>query len=217
MSQDLEVEVDAQGHDEDVKLENLTIQALRKYAALYRITLEKTATREQIIAIIKNKRSAVDMAVLVDETSTGPKAGWARINIYRDPIPGATNNPVYVGCNGYNVTIPRGVEVDVPIKVVGVLTDAVEKRLVENYQEPHTSNKRWTWEPVLSYPFSVIATNPGPDPRPGFEKGKAATMRPREKFRELFGKWPSNDELLQAQKEGFIKMNVLEMTAQPQT
>lgn len=199
---------DAEGSTE---LETLSIQALRKYAALYRINLPKDANKERIVEIIKAKRNVQDMALIVEEGSTGPAAGWSRIHVHRDPTPGATNNPVFVGANGYNVTIPRGVDVDVPIKVVGVLADAVEHRLVENYQAPLGAPERWEYKKMLSYPFSVVATNPGPDPRPGFERGKASTMGPRIKFRELFGRWPNHTELLEAQKEGLLKVDVKTM------
>lgn len=206
MSQELEV---INQEEDDVKLEDLSIAALRKYAALYRLTVAKTSTKEDIINIIKQKRNSQDMALIVDEETagSGPKPGWSRIQLHRDPTPGAENHPLYVGCNGYNIAIPRGVDVDVPNKVVGVLNDATEQRLVENYSAPSGSAERWSYQKQLSYPFSLIAMNPGPDPRPGYEKGKAAAHRPREKFRELFGRWPTHGELLEAQKEGLIKVS----------
>lgn len=211
MSQDTEIEGAEYSQNEEVKIEDMSIQALRKFAALYRITLPKTATKDDILEIINNKRNAQDLAKVVsdEDRNRGPLPGWARINVHADPTPGAANNPVYVNANGYVVTVPRGVDVDVPIKVVGVLNDAVEQRLVENFQEPMTSPNRWEYKKMLSYPFNVIAQTPGPDPRPGFEKGKKATMGPRLKFRELFGRWPQNNaELLDAQKEGFIKLQL---------
>lgn len=211
MSQENEVELVEHGAEDAMNLDQLSIQSLRKYAALYRITLPKDATKAGIIEIIKAKRNSQDMAVVVEDTSGRPKPGWTRMHLHRDPMPGAQNNPVFVGANGYNVTIPRGVDVDVPDKVISVLNDAVEYRLVENLNEPINSPNRWEYKPVLSYPFSVLDRNPGPDPRPGFEKGKAATMGPRIKFKELFGRWPSHAELLEAQKEGLLKINMKEM------
>lgn len=192
----------------DVDFDDMTIQQARKYASIYRISLPKDASKEDIIKMIKAKRQARDMALIVDDNSTGPKPGWARITIHRDPMPGATNNPVYIGANGYNVTVPRGVECDVPIKVVGVLNDSVEERLVQNPNAGPNGADAWEYKKVMCYPFQVIAMNPGPDPRPGFERGKEAAMRPRMKFRELFGRWPSHAELLEAKKEGFLKLDM---------
>lgn len=207
MSQDIQTEVNED--TDELVLEDLSIGSLRKYAALYRMTVPKTATKVELIALIKEKRNSQDMAILVEDTNdTGPKPGWSRIQMHRDPTPGAENHPIFVGCNGYNVAVPRGVDVDVPNKVVAVLNDAVELRLVENFQVPTGHPDRHTYQKMLSYPYSVLAMNPGPDPRPGFEKSKAAAHRPREKFRQLFGKWPSHAELLEAQKEGLIKLEL---------
>lgn len=192
----------------DIDFDDMTIQQARKYASIYRIALPKDATKEDIIKMIKAKRQARDMALIVEDGNTGPKPGWARILIHRDPMPGASNNPVYIGANGYNVTVPRGVECDVPIKVVGVLNDSVEERLVQNPNAAPGGTDSWEYKKVMCYPFQVVAMNPGPDPRPGFERGKEAAMRPRMKFRELFGRWPSHAELLEAKKEGFLKLDM---------
>lgn len=199
--------------EEVTALEDLSIQALRKYAALYKITLNRDSTKEQIVEIIKAKRNSQDMAVIVEEGSSRPARGWTRIHVHRDPVPGAANNPVFVGANGYNVTIPRGIDVDVPDKVVSVLQDAVELRLVENFQALPGSPERWEYKKILSYPFSVLDRNPGPDPKPGYEAGKKAFMAPREAFRKLFGRWPSNktNELIEAQKDGLLKIDVKSM------
>ena len=192
------------------KLEDLSIQALRKFAALYRITLPRDATKDQIVEIIKEKQNSQDLARVVGPESNGmPGPGWARINIHTDPSPGASNQPVYVNCNGYVVTVPRGVDVEVPIKIIATLNDAAEKRLVENFQEPIESAKRWEYRTVLSYPFSVVAVTPGADPKPGAEAAKKAAHAPREKFRQLFGRWPRGNEVLEAQKEGFIKLSLV--------
>jgi hypothetical protein len=113
---------------------------------------------------------------------------------------------VYVSVNGYRITIPRGVQVDVPSKIVEVLNNAKDWQLVENPDEPMNSPKRYTRQPVLSYPFQLIDRTPGPDPRPGYERSKQAHYGPREKFAQLFGRWPKRHELLEARKEGFIKL-----------
>jgi hypothetical protein len=189
----------------EVELDQMSIQQLRKFASFYRITLERTATKEEIVEAIKAKRKDKDFAVPADK-NTRPKAGWARIEIHRDPTPGASNRPVYLGLNGYRICVPRGVPVDVPIKMIALLQDARNYQLVENVDEPLNSPKRYTRQHVLSYPFNVLDQVPGPDPRPGYELSKKAHYGPRVKFRDLFGRWPTKAELLEAKKEGFIKL-----------
>ena len=64
---------------------------------------------------------------------------------------------------------------------------------------------------VHSYPFQLISMTPGPDPRPGVEKTKSSAYGPRVAFRDRFGRWPKRAELLEAIKEGLIKINAGEM------
>lgn len=185
--------------------ELMPLEVLRKYCGLYRIPIANTADKAEIIEAIKSKSKTREMAT-VAETDNRPAPGWARIELHRDPTPGSSNRPLYVSINGYRVTIPRGVQVDVPEKIVGVLNDAKEWKLVENQDEPLNSPRRYQRQPMLSYPFQLIDRTPGPDPRPGYEKSKASHYGPRAEFHERFGRWPTRAELLEAQKEGFIKL-----------
>lgn len=187
-----------------VELENLPIAQLRKFCGLYNIPFDKESTKEDLINLIRRKQAKSDLAV-VSEVGSAPAPGWARIMIHRQH--GTSNRPIYVNVNGYRITIPKNVEVDVPIKVVGVLNDAKEYRLVENEDEAINSPRRWTNQPVLSYPFQVLMTTPGPDPRPGYERSKASAYGPRKQFHDIFGRWPKRHELIEAIKEGFVKMN----------
>lgn len=195
---------ETQETSQDVDLESLPIARLRKFCGLYNIPFDKDATKEDLVNLIRRKRAKSDLAV-VSEVGSAPAPGWARIMIHRQH--GTSNRPVYVNVNGYRITIPKNVEVDVPIKVVGVLNDAKEYRLVENEDEAINSPKRWTNQPVLSYPFQVVMVTPGPDPRPGYERSKASAYGPRKQFHTLFGRWPKRHELIEAIKEGFVKMS----------
>lgn len=208
MSQELIA--DAQEDSGEVDFDSMTIQQARKFASLFRIPIARDSTKEEIIQILKAKRSAQEMANVVVDTGTGPKPGWTRINLARDSGNGSTQ-PLYVNCNGYAVTIPRGVEVDVPHKVVNVLNDAIEQRLVENQDVPYNDPNRYSWQKVLSYPFQVLAMNPGPDPKPGYEAQKRVQMKPRKKFKDIFGYWPTHAQLIEAQKEGLLRLSAIEM------
>lgn len=178
---------------------------LRKYADLMRVPVTNAMTEDELRSAIRAKqkdRQTVEIA----ETGTRPKPGWARIEILRDGTPGASNRPVYVNANGYRVTVPRGVEVDVPIKVVRVLNDARSVKVTEDPNEPYNSPRRWRRELLPTYPFQVKDIVEGPDPRPGLEATKIAKQGPREEFRQKFGRYPRKGELLQAQKEGFVSI-----------
>ena len=193
----------------DINFETMTLVQARKYASLYRIPVDKDMEKEDIIASIKNKMKSKDIAVVAD-TGEHPAPGWARIELHRNAMPGNQNRPVYVSINGYRITIPRGIPVDVPIKITKVLNDAKDFQLVENIDEPMNSPKRYTRQAVLSYPYQLLDITPGPDPRPGYERSKLAHYGPREKFMKLFGRWPKRYELLEARKEGFIKLDANE-------
>lgn len=196
---------DSTNEDGSLNFESMSLEKLRKYCSFYRIPIANSAERDDIIHAIKAKMKGKDLA-MVAETSDRPLPGWARIEVHRDPTPGHANRPIYVAINGYRITIPRGTPVDVPIKIKDVLNDAKEWKLVENHDEPLNSLRRYQRQAVLSYPYQLHDLNPGPDPRPGYEKSKAAHYGPRFEFFEQFGRWPKKQELLDAQKEGFIKL-----------
>lgn len=196
----------------DLELESYDIAKLRKFASMNRVVIARDMSKEEIIQAIKDKNKDRDI-VLLAETGSMPLPGFARIILHRDPTPGAGNRPVYVHVNGYKCTIPRGVEVDVPMKVVSVLNDAKEMRKEEDPSQPYNSPSRWRNTAVHSYPFQTISMTPGPDPRPGLEKGKQAKYGPRVAFRDTFGRWPKRAELLEAIKDGLIKLNSGQDTA----
>jgi hypothetical protein len=189
----------------DQELESYDIAKLRKYAALNRISITREMDKAAIIEAIKNKNRGKDF-ILLAEAGKAPKPGFARIILQRDPTPGAANRPVYVQVNGYKCTVPRGVEVDVPHKVVNVLNDAKERKVEEDPSEPVNSMRRFKYVEIHSYPFSVLMATPGPDPSPSPAiQAKQAGYGPRLEYRDKYGRWPRRSELLEAIKNGFIK------------
>jgi hypothetical protein len=201
--------------DLDEELKDLDIGQLRKYATLNRVALTRDMNKQDIIDAIKTK--AKDRDVLkIAEVGSAPKPGFARIILHRDPTPGASNRPIYVNANGYKCTVPRDIEVDVPIKVVHVLNDAKEQRKEldpdASMDERGGRRERTVW--VHSYPFQLLAMTPGEDPRPSSSlKAKQAAYGPRVAFRDRFGRWPKRAELLEAIKDGLIKLNAGEQVA----
>lgn len=185
------------------KLEDMDIGQLRKFAAILHLNFPRDAKKADLIKLINDKKRGGDVAI-ISNVGDRPSPGWARIELHRSNVPGASNRPVFVGVNGYNITIPLGVEVDVPIKVVEALAVAKTTKLTTDDQGRHS------YEHALSYPYSVKDINPGPDPRPMNELGRKTSYGPRVAFRDLFGRWPRKDELREAQKQGFIKLTPLE-------
>lgn len=191
------------GHDGNKGLEELTIAQLRQYAKLYRITLEKDATKPEIVEAIKLRLKNKQILKVVDE-SKAPAPGRWRIVVQKDSSIGikAGSRPVPVFVNGYRCDIPRGVPVDVPEKVVRLLETCRHPQVIEDPDRSGYSKI----ELLPSYPFQVLAFTPGPDPQPGFEKVKEAGYRPRARFYQMFDYWPSKSALREAIKSGLIKL-----------
>lgn len=192
--------------DEDA-LESLTIAQLRKFANHAGIPFARDTTKDELIAKIKDAQNRRNLAAPVNE-NVGPKPGYTRILIHKDPSTGvkAGSRPVTVRVNGYVVTIPRGIPQDVPHKVVEVLQHSTKPQVVEDPSLPASDPQKFRMESVHSYPFQILASTPGPDPVSSWDKMREATYRPRERYRELFGRWPTRAALREAIKEGFIKL-----------
>jgi hypothetical protein len=182
-------------------LKDMTIAQARSYAKLYNVAIARDMTLEDIKAAIKAKQSKHKMVVHAD-TARGPAPGKWRIQIHKTMEHGskAGSRPVPVMVNGYRCTIPRGVVVDVPEKVVRVLENST------HYVPVETDGGASTFEAVLSYPFQVLASTPGDDPSPGYEQGRMRKYKQRLAYRDEFGYWPKNQaQLREAIDNGLIK------------
>lgn len=183
-------------------LETKAIGDLRKMASNnFGIKLTREHTKQDIIDLIV---AAVSKANYAEASDGELKPGWATIKIL--PVAGKVTFPVFLNCNGYHVFVPIGVEVDVPIKVIEVLNNAQEMKKTKNEFDEYID----TFE--LSYPFQVLATNPGPDPRPGREAATDKKWKPFRKFFDKYGYWPSQ-KVLQAATTASINFNAFEAEA----
>lgn len=188
-----------------VDLDSMQIGPLRKYAALYKVPLEKTMTRDEILAAIKHKMRKTELAVIA-EKGTRPRPGFARVELHKDPSHLAANLPVYFQRQGGTFTIPRGVEVDIPLNLVEVIRNTKSRRPVQKTHE-HTGQTYFAHEDVPTYSFSLVDANyDAVSPVTDFEKAKRARQGPRKAFNTLFGRWPKGNELMEAVKEGFITL-----------
>lgn len=195
---------------EGADFESMTIAKLRSFANLYRIPFARDSTKKDIISAIQHKLRGQTIAKpVVGDSRPGP--GFARIKMMRDNAPRARNIPIYVQVNGRTCTIPRGVEVDVPEKIVECLRHSTHPQIMEDTTKAFNDPKRVRIEAMPSYPFEVLDRTPGPDPWPGYEVHKKSTYGPREKFWKLFGRWPKRGEVTEAIKGGFITLSPLEV------
>jgi hypothetical protein len=186
----------------------MPIGKLREYASHLRVALAKTDTKEEIIEKLESKLSGKVIPELANSASK-LKPGYARIRLHEDPMPGASNLPVYVNANGYVATIPRGVEVIVPMRVVRVLNDATVNR--RRQQTSADANGREAFKEttvsVPSYPFQILELAPGPEVLTTLEMAKAKTIGPRKRYADMFGRWPKPAELTRAIEQKLISLN----------
>lgn len=186
---------------------SMEIGKLRQYASHLRLAIPKTATKQDIIDSINAKlrdRSTPEIA----DAGTRPRPGYARIKLLVDPMPGASNLPVYINANGYVCTVPRDVVVDVPMRVVRTLNDAVvlRKKQSVNMQQDGREKFETTESMVPSYPFQVLDMVPGPEVLSSFEERKLRTIKPRRRYRDMFGRWPKPRDLQRAIEQGLISL-----------
>lgn len=183
----------------------MSIAKLREYAAHLRLAVPKTSTKEDIIEQLINKLQGKVMPELAT-SATGVKPGYAKIVINEDSQFGAENIPVYINANGYVCTIPRGVPVIVPHRVVRTLNDAIAARRRQSKAEPGQPFKESTVN-VLSYPFQILEMVPGPEVLTKLEQSKLRSYGPRERYAKMFGHWPKPRELRRAVEKGLISIS----------
>lgn len=192
---------------ESPNFEDMPIGTLRQYASHLRVAVPKTATKADIIDAINGKLRNKTVAELALDGST-VKPGYAKILVLENPMPGSSNMPVYINANGYVCTIPRGVEVIVPNRVVRTLNDAVVKKKKQSIAAGADGRESFKESEVMtpSYPFQVLEIVPGPEVLTTLEIAKQKTIGPRRRYRDLFGRWPRPRDLLRAIEQGLIKL-----------
>jgi hypothetical protein len=165
----------------------LDINALRNKASKnFGIKLTREHTKTDIVDLIV---LSVSKATFAEEAEGELKPGFSRIKVL--PIAGRVTFPIYLNCNGYFCFIPLDIPVDVPAKVVEVLSNALEMRKSQNEFGEYYDTLE------LSYPFQVLANNPGPDPRPGREVHTENKWKPYRRFYAKYGYWPNAEMMKQ--------------------
>lgn len=176
------------------QLEVYPMGELRKKAVEnFGLRLTREDTKDIIIDRIIAVASKNNYAKVVQNDGM-PEPGWTRIRAF--PVAGRPQTPFFVAVNGYHVYIPFNVDVDVPHKIVEALQNAVEKKVETDFE---TGAKSWT--STNSYPINVIASTPGPDPRPGFEVQRERKLAAKRAFEEREGYWPKDSEIKELRTE----------------
>lgn len=187
--------------------ENMEIGKLRQYASFMKISLAKTASKQDIIDAISAKQRGKAAAVLADGTE-GVPPGHAKIRILEDPTPGHKNFPIYFQVNGYECTIPRGKDVVVPMRIVRALQDATVDRVKQTEHVDERGRGYFVTEKIKvpSYPYQVLEMNPGLEPLTAFEKSKEKTQGPKTRYKRKFGYYPRPGQLHRAIEAGLISL-----------
>lgn len=177
----------------------LTIGQLRKAANVLGIKADKTWRTDDFIEAIQEHQRQGDVATAVFDASVGPKPGYARVIIHRDPTPNHANGPVHLALNGRILSVPRGGEFDIPTPYVNVLKDAVATVTRESGNATRDNpSGLFVDEQKTSYPFQVVAVTPGAFKNP--VDGRAAKYARRKSFFDKYGAWPTDAELKEYEK-----------------
>ena len=181
---------------------DMTIGQLKEVAKHMRVAVSKDASAEDIIEAL-NKKQRNRVVAEVAQKETGLKPGYARIRI--DETQNSNRQmPVYVFDNGLDMTIPRGVEVDVPQRIVDHLRNSKVKR--RRQVDGEDGRPKTTFLEVLQYPFQVIDVNPGPQIKTKREQAADRLIGPRRKYRDMFGRWPRPRDMTRAIESGLLTL-----------
>jgi len=176
------------------QLEILPIGELRQKASKhFGMRLSRDDTKEDIINRIVGAASKQNFAREVASADVLPEPGWTRIRVH--PVPQRSTFPFFAAINGVSIFIPFSVDVDVPTKFIAMLRNAQEMGISTD----DFGNK--TEQLQDSYPFSLIHTTPGPDPRPGGEKQRERKIAAKKLFEEEHGYWPKDSEVKELRQE----------------
>lgn len=124
--------------------------ALNTYELGLSLSMNEETMRDRITEHCKKNNLEAPFAEIEIKRQADRKEKWAVINIAKtDKHDGS--EPVFVGIQGVGYTIPRGIDVKVPEKVVHILNNAVKDIVT---QDPDTGELYHN--PVLTYAFQIV-------------------------------------------------------------
>jgi hypothetical protein len=188
-------------------IEELRLRALK----VYKIPVAPETPKQDIVETIRRGKTGIDSAF--STTTFGPTVppGWTKILFFKETHDNAANVPIYFNQTGYKITVPRGLEVLIPNKVVdGALQGTVTESKVLNKEKTRLQGSD-VYDTVKTqrFPYQILGRTEGPDPRPVGDAARAKRHQPREAFAERFGFWPNKEQLMEAMKDGAIRSQVL--------
>ena len=189
---------------EHTSYKDMSLGQLKEVAKHMRVAVNRDATAEEIIEAL-NKKQRGKVVPTIAQQGSSLRPGYARIRI--DETQSSDKQmPVYIFDNGLEMTIPRGVEVEVPQRIVHHLRNAKVRRR-KQIDGPDGRPKTTILE-VLQYPFQVLDINPGPDVKTKREIAAERMIGPRRRYREMFGRWPRPRDITRAIESGLLKLNM---------
>ena len=172
----------------------ITIQSARAKATSLGIPLTRDMNKDVILRLIEDAEGSGGKPTYGFSMGTQPLPGYARVVIHKGAAGGSAD--LFACVNGFACLIRRGVEVDIPIKILrGSLMTAKQNiaRYDENERDPE---KRFTEEEVYSYPFSVLAITEGRDPKHyQHETAQRKKKKNQKVFWKVNGYYPKPREL----------------------
>lgn len=182
-------------------LNELSIAELRQQAKALRIETEKDWDKSMFVAAIDARRKSRAICRIITDESAPIPPGFSRIMIPKGAM--GSSSPVSIQLNRFKTTLPRDVVVDVPTELLEILNNSHEV----GTEEIQTPDGRYVTKLVnqKSYPYMHYGTTKG---KSGLIKGgnAPATQSLREKFREIFGRWPRNAQFKAFRDDWMAKM-----------
>lgn len=190
----------------NIDFDSMEIGKLRSIASMMSLPVPKTATKAEIIEMLKQKRST--MATVIPSSAVDElQPGFARLTIHEDTRQGSKNLPVYINANGYEVLVHRGKEVVVQDRVLNVLKDAVANTYKQIDDDASPGGLKTVRIKVLSYPYTLHEHKPGPKILTNLERQKARAHAPRKRYKDIFGYYPRAGQLSRAIEKGVIDLH----------
>ena len=182
---------------------DMTLGQLKEVAKHMRVAVSKDASAEEIIEALNKKQRGRAVAEIAQK-ETGLKPGYARIRIDENQQSNK-QMPVYIFDNGLEITIPRGVEVVVPNRIVELLRNSKVKR--RKQIDGEDGRPKTTFLEVLQYPFQVLDILHGPNVLTKREIAAERLIGPRRRYRDMFGRWPRPRDMTRAIESGILSLD----------
>lgn len=171
------------------------ISELRKIASAYNIPFERDWTKPQFVSAINARKRSNSFVEIAGEGNPIPE-GHARIRI----IPTSeSRQPAPVFVNNYSADIPIDVEVDIPIEALSALQSASRPRTRKVTDHHAPAGYRKEIVDIPTYTVNVLGVSRGIAKYPSGKRKVSPAMDERQyslrqKFREVYGKWPNREE-----------------------